>query len=336
MRTLAVIVACCMAACPAAVTAADAGLAVKGVRYFSYPGFTRIVFETEAAAPYVITRASDGRSLYFSSYGGAFSLKAPQLPVVNDGVVKGLEYRQEGDHRAIIINLAPAAGDSKDFVLRGPDRIVVDILRGMAVAPPGKTGGRAPVIVLDPGHGGPQPGLVTGSGVEKTAALELALAVRKALRRGGAKLSVLMTREQDQSPGPDERAAAANAAEPLAFISIHLAPGAASRVFILDPDEGRPVTGAVTGDFLGFDAVSEQQAQWGTQQAEFAQESGKLGRAVLRELTGSQAAEPDQAPLLLLRSVAAAAVLVEVGTGQSRAQAAEAISRGIERYVREK
>lgn len=337
MRAIAFIVACCMAAFPAAAAAGEAGLAVKGVRFFSYPGFTRIVFETETAASYVITRAGDGRSLYFSSYGGPFSLKAPQLPAVNDGVVKGLEFRHEGDHRAIIINLAPAAGESKDFVLRGPDRIVVDIMRGSTVTElPGRAADRPLLVVLDPGHGGSHAGVAAPGGTEKALALDLALAVRKALKRSGAKITVTLTRDQDAAPGPDERAAAANAARPAAFVSIHASQGTESRVFILDPDEGHAVNrgGSGSGDFLGFDAVSEQQqALWGSQQASYAQESGRLGRAVLRALTGQDTAEPVQAPLLQLRSVAAAAVLVEVGTGQSRTQTAEAIARGIEQYV---
>jgi N-acetylmuramoyl-L-alanine amidase len=194
-------------------------------------------------------------------------------------------------------------------------------------------------VVLDPGHGGRDPGLSLTGGAEKAQALDLALAVRRTLRRSGTKMTVILTREQDAAQGPDERAAAANAAEPAVFVSLHLSPGSESGVFILDPGESRSVAGTASGadDFLGFDAVSEQQhASWGSQQAAFAQPSGGLGRVLVRELTGRDTAEPDQAPLLLLRSVAAAAALVEVGAGQNRGQAAEAIARGIERYVREK
>ena len=339
MRTLAGIFCACIIIAAAAAGAEDAGLTVKGVRFFSYPGFTRIVFEAERAAPYVMTRSSDGRSLYFSSYGGPFTLSLSQLPVINDSVVQGLEQRMDGTQRAVIIHLTAAAGESKDFVLRGPDRIVLDVFRGAPAAIPAPAAeGRSTAIMLDPGHGGADPGISTAQGQEKLLTLELANALRRLLRRSGSTMTVRLTREKDVSVTADERAAAANSAEAQLFVSLHLNPGADSRVFLLDPDEGRTLSaGGVPGDFLGFDAVSEQQqSQWGTQQAAHAQESGKLGRAIIRTMTGKGASEPDQAPILVLRPVAAAAVLVEVGADQNRAKAVEAIAKGIEQYVRER
>ena len=337
MRTLAGILCACVIVIAATAVAEEPGLAVKGIRFFSYPGFTRIVFEIERAAPYVMTRSGDGRSLYFSSYGGTFVLAAPQLPAINDGVVKGLEKRQDGTQHAVVIHLAPAAGESKDFVLRGPDRIVLDVFRGTPAVPAPSAG--KTVIAIDPGHGGMQDsGIVTDQGLEKALALDLANSLRRALRRAGVPFSVVLTRERDVTVTADERAAAANAAEAKLFVSIHLAPGPDSRVFLLDPDEGRTIAAAgVPSDFLGFDAVSEQQQlQWGTQQAEHAQDSGVLGRAIARALTGRDTAEPDQAPVLVLKPVSAAAVLVEVGVEKDRTGAVEAIVKGIEQYARDR
>jgi len=339
MRTIAGILCALLIAGPAGVVAADKGLTVKGVRYFTYPGFTRIVFETEEAAPYVLTRSGDGKTLYFSSYGGPFVLRPSQLPSINDGVVKGMELRQEGGQRSIIITLGPAAGDAKDFVLRGPDRIVVDVHRGAApAAPPEAVTVKAPVVVIDAGHGGAEPGIVAGQGLEKALMLDLANAVRKQLKKTGAKMAVLLTREQDQTMTLDERAAFANAAGAVLFVSLHAAFGQDARVFILDPDEGQPSSssgGPV--DFLGYDAMSErQQRLWGTQQAGHAQESGRFGRALARAFSANGTAEPEQAPLALLRAVDSAAVLIETGMTVSRVKAAEAIAREIEHYVREK
>jgi N-acetylmuramoyl-L-alanine amidase len=319
--------------------AAEKGLAIKGVRFFSYSGFTRIVFEAEEAAPYVVTRPGDGRTLHFSSYGGPFTFKGTQLPVINDGVVKGMELRQDGEHRSLIITLGPAAGDFKDFVLRGPDRIVVDVLRGAAIAPlPESLVAKAPVIVLDPGHGGTETGIITGQGVEKVLMLELAVNIRRILRKSGTKMTVVLTREQDQTATLDERAAFANASGAFLFVSLHASKGSAGRVFILDPNEGNssPSAGR-SSDFLSFDASSEQhQMLWGTQQAGHSQESGRLGRDIARALAAQEGAEPAQAPLAQLKAVDSAAVLIEAGTAMSRGKAAEAIAKGIEQYVREK
>lgn len=327
---------CALLLVAASAAAADKGLVIKGVRYFSYAGFTRIVFEADEAAPYALTRSSDGRSLYFSSYGGPFVLKAQQLPQINDGAVKGMEQRQDRDSRAIIVTLGPAAGDVKDFVLRGPDRIVVDILRGTAL--PSPAGAKAPVVVLDAGHGGDATGIVTAQGTEKALALDLAHAVRKQLRKSATRMTVLLTREKDQALTADERAAFANAAGAFLFVSFHAASGTQARVFILDPDEGQTSPSpAGRADFQGYDAQSErQQMLWGTQHARHAEESGRLGRGMARSLAGNATAEPEQAPLAQLKAVDAAAALVELGSGANRAGAADAISRGIEQYVREK
>jgi N-acetylmuramoyl-L-alanine amidase len=191
MRTIIGYLCACLVLLSPGAVAAEKGLAIKGVRYFSYSGFTRIVFEAEEAAPYVLTRSGDGRTLHFSSYGGPFTTTVAQFPVINDGVVKSIELRQDGAHRSLLITLGPAAGDAKDFVLRGPDRIVVDVLRGAAIATPAEAPeGKASVIVLDPGHGGSETGIVTGQGMEKALMLELAISIRRILKKSGTRMTV--------------------------------------------------------------------------------------------------------------------------------------------------
>jgi N-acetylmuramoyl-L-alanine amidase len=337
MRIHAAIVCACVLAGSLTATAAEKGVTVSGVRHFSYPGFTRVVLEIEAAAPYVITKTGDGKTLSFSAYSGPLVVAPDRLPVIQDGVVKQLEARQDGERKVLAIVLAPSAGDFKDFVLRSPDRIVIDIQRGGA-APAAAAEGNAPVIMLDPGHGGSQNGIPSGRDMEKTATLEIAKTVRAILRKSPVKMNVLVTRESDLPLAPDERSAAANAAGATLFVSLHLGRDSVDRVFILDPDEGQAVTsGAGPSDFLGFDAVNEQQQTlWATQQAQHAPESGRLGRMIVRSLTGRDEAEPEQAPLALLRAVDAPATLVECGAGQDHARTAEKVARGIEQYVREK
>jgi len=151
-------------------------------------------------------------------------------------------------------------------------------------------------------------------------------------------MTVLLTREKDQAMTLDERAAFANAAGAILFVSLHAALGQDARVFILDPDEGQTQSSSGgPSDFLGYDAMSEQQQmRWGTQQARHAQASGRLGRSMARALTASENAEPEQAPLAQLKAVDAAAVLIETGMTASRGKAAEIIVREIEQYVREK
>ncbi len=339
MRTLTAFIVLAFLSSPAGIGAADKGLTVKSVRFSTYASFTRIVFEVEAAAPYVLTRSQDGRSIMLGSYEGPLVLKSP-LPMIRDGVIAGMEPWEEGGRTYAVIRLDAAAGEVKDFTLRGPDRIVLDIAKSGAAAPPtqpAERGNRPFVVVLDPGHGGKDAGLLTGQGIEKSVALELALAVRKILHKSD-RLKLVLTREKDQSLTLDERSALANAAGASVFVSIHAAPGAEARVYIQDivDDTGALASQAkpVSGDFLGYEAESEQQALiWGRQQAFHALQSGVLGRRIARQLAGRDTAEPFQAPLAGLKAVDAAAVMIEVGMQQDRARAAENIAGGIEQYV---
>ena len=320
-------------AIPAAASAAEKGLTIKAVRSFSYTAFTRIVFELEAAAPYVLTRSADGRSLLLSAFDGPCAVKSA-LPPVRDGVIAGMESKEEAGKLFVVIRLDAAAGEVKDFVLRGPDRIVLDVARGTAQAAPVSADAQV-VVVLDPGHGGRDTGIVSAQAEEKAVNLDLAQAIRKLLQRD-KQLKVVLTRDRDTAATLDERAAAANAAGAAVFVSLHAGPGTESRVYIQDPEEdlGAQTARPENRDFLGYETGSEQQENlWGRQQASHTKESGALGRALARELAGNPAAEPVQAPLAGLKAVDAAAVLVEIGLEQDRSRAAEAVAKGIEQYV---
>jgi N-acetylmuramoyl-L-alanine amidase len=323
---------------PVSLGASEKGLTVKGVRYSTYTAFTRIVFEVEGAAPYVLTRSQDGHSIMLSSYEGPFVLKS-SLPMIHDSVVTGMEPWEEAGRTYVVVRLDASAGQVKDFTLRGPDRIVIDIAKTGNATLPVPASGHPIVIVLDPGHGGKDMGLLTGQGIEKNIDLELAFAVRKILlQHNPDRFKVVLTRDRDMSLTLDERAALANSAGESIFVSIHSAPADGTRVFIqdlVDETAGSTVQNQpVSGDFIGYESESEQRDMtWGSQQAVHAEQSGVLGRKIARLLTGNGSAEPVQAPLAGLKAVDAAAVMVEVGMGQDRARAAEAIAGGIDQYV---
>lgn len=318
---------------PMAAKAAEKGLIVKGVRSSTYAVFTRIVFEVEAAGPYVLTRSADGRSLLLSSYEGPFTIKAP-LSLVRDSVIAGVEAHEEGGRMYAMIRLDAAAGGVKDFTLRSPDRIVIDIAKGALPVAPVQTGDRPLIIVLDPGHGGKDTGILTAEGLEKTFDLEVALAVRTLLQKN-ERYKVVMTRDKDQAVSLDERAAVANAAGASVFVSIHAAANATANIYIEDLSEESGVPDhPKSNDFLGFEAENEQQELiWGKQQAAHLQKSGELGRRMARQLGGNAAAEPVQAPLAELKAVDAPAVMIEISMARDRAQAAGEIARGVEQYV---
>lgn len=77
----------------------------------------------------------------------------------------------------------------------------------------------AKTIVLDPGHGGNDPGAVNGSRKESNDALRLGLAVQKLLEAQGQK--VIMTRTTDEAIKIVNRCALANGAKADLFVSLH-------------------------------------------------------------------------------------------------------------------
>jgi N-acetylmuramoyl-L-alanine amidase len=82
--------------------------------------------------------------------------------------------------------------------------------------PPGR-----PLVVIDPGHGGHDPGSSARNGaVEKTVALALARTIRDTLLRTGA-VRVALTRDDDHWRGLATRREAARALDPVLFLSIH-------------------------------------------------------------------------------------------------------------------
>jgi N-acetylmuramoyl-L-alanine amidase len=339
MRQFVGLLFCLFLALPGASLSAQKGLAIKGVRYFSYPTFTRIVLEIESAGPYVLTKDQDGRRLIFTAYEGPLALKAQQMPLINDGVVKAIEGKEDGGRQFIFITLDFAAGEVKDFVLRNPDRVVLDVSRGSKGPPVPSSGKKTAIIMLDPGHGGKDRGLVFVQGQEKSLTLELARAVKRLVAKKESGLSIALTREKDQSLSLDERAVIANSAGAEIFLSLHAGSGKDMRVYVLGLDsQPRPV--AVSGgrrDFIGFETENEQQNMfWGRQQAAHTQESNGLGRRIIQQMTGRPDAEPIQAPVAALEAVDAAAVVVEIGAELDRTRMAAAIIKGIEQYVREK
>lgn len=76
-------------------------------------------------------------------------------------------------------------------------------------------------IVIDPGHGGDDPGAVTASGLtEKNLALDIGLRLRDLLK--AASFAVRMTREEDQTVPLAQRVVFANQTKSDLFVSIHL------------------------------------------------------------------------------------------------------------------
>lgn len=79
-------------------------------------------------------------------------------------------------------------------------------------------------LVLDPGHGGKDPGAVSKDGktLEKNFTLDIALKLEKLIKQAYPELKVILTRRDDRFISLDERAQIANRNNADLFISIHI------------------------------------------------------------------------------------------------------------------
>ena len=90
-----------------------------------------------------------------------------------------------------------------------------------AQALPAQSAYTGPVIVLDPAHGGTDPGARGQNGpIEKDVVLQFARVARVELVRQGYR--VVMTRDDDSNPSYDDRAAFANSYHDAIFITLHI------------------------------------------------------------------------------------------------------------------
>jgi N-acetylmuramoyl-L-alanine amidase len=80
-----------------------------------------------------------------------------------------------------------------------------------------------PAIVIDPGHGGRDPGKPAGEQLEKTWTLQVSLALAEELRRRG--WPVVLTRTDDTTLTLTERSELANREPRRAFVSLHFNSG---------------------------------------------------------------------------------------------------------------
>lgn len=140
---------------------------------------------------------------------------APSQSVQRGGLER---VRLATPNARVVLDLQQGAS-GRVFYLTDPYRIVIDVQRRQDA-----TVNRHPLVVLDPGHGGSEPGAANDQYglVESQLALALAEATAERLVEIMPQARVLLTRTADVDLSLEERCALANAMEADAFVSIHL------------------------------------------------------------------------------------------------------------------
>jgi N-acetylmuramoyl-L-alanine amidase len=114
---------------------------------------------------------------------------------------------------------------------------ILALLLAFALPPKG-AGGGVQVIVIDPGHGGKDPGCLGNTHKEKDISLAVALKLGKYLEENLKNIKVIYTRKTDVFVELEDRALVANKAKADLFISIHCN-AAGKPVLIKDPKTGK-------------------------------------------------------------------------------------------------
>jgi N-acetylmuramoyl-L-alanine amidase len=221
---------------------------VKEVRHWSYPDYTRVVIELTGEValrntPQLLPPAQDRPQRLYLDLDGVWvgTLFAQGLPV-GDGLLRGVRIGQNTERAARVVLDLQNYSRHRVLTLSHPDRLVIDVYgsrsdstpRGDAMphvgaAPPPRATEPPQLpadlrvlqtVVLDPGHGGSDPGAIGVGGLrEKDVTLRLALALRPKLEARG--FSVVMTRNGDRTLSLEERTAIAEGSRGDVFVSLH-------------------------------------------------------------------------------------------------------------------
>jgi N-acetylmuramoyl-L-alanine amidase len=233
--------------CWALPQSAGAETIARGIRIGVNGGITRVVLDLSAPVSFHVFALADPYRIVLDLPDIAWRVPAGTA-LRKGGLVAGLRYGhyQQGNAR-VVLDLKGPGVVGKSFLLPaakgyGP-RLVIDIRATSRQAflaarkpPPVPTARRdeipktvmpkrqpaqKPLVVIDPGHGGVDPGAIGISGVfEKRVTLAVAKQIRKAVRALGRQ-RVRLTRDRDAFISLRGRVALARTAGADLFVSIH-------------------------------------------------------------------------------------------------------------------
>ncbi len=226
--------------------AADKAL-LTGVRFLSSKTYTRVTMDLSREAKYETHSLKEDNAkglpprIYVDIMGARLATSSKEPVQVQDGLLRQVRIGQFSDSVVRVVLDMNSLRDHNVFLLADPYRVVIDILgqngagspasagRSHARAPSDKgnhSGAPAPVgirkIVLDPGHGGKDPGAIGVGGVaEKDIVLSVAKKLAAKLKKEMG-IQVVLTRNDDRFVPLEDRTAIANAEDADLFISLHM------------------------------------------------------------------------------------------------------------------
>ena len=356
---------------------AASGTLLGPPRYGVHGGYTRVAVNVPAGVPYEF--AVDGEN-FIVLFGAA---RAEPYTLTPEGAqLSSLGYARVGDGEALALIVGttyPLAADGQGFEIgtleaesgevlyidfgpakRGPRVAKLADLAVERLAAVKRPASVQKTVVIDPGHGGYDPGAVSDFVVEKDLVLGVGLLLKGALEARG--IRVEMTRDDDTFVELEDRARFAVPSEHNLFISLHAnatetagAEGIETWVFG-EPQDGALIDLAVLengGGEVGRARTEQAQAAVASIDGDLLREENLSYSTALAEtvqddligLTGSQNRGVKHNYFVVIRDARVPAVLVELGfvdhpvEGPKLAEAdyqemlASALADGIEAFL---
>ncbi|GAH29103.1 unnamed protein product [marine sediment metagenome] len=345
------------------------------VRSYSHPDKTRVVIDLSEKTEFRADKLINPDRIFIDIMGSIAKLEDTSKQIkIDDGVVKTVRTAQFNQEITRVVFDLYQKARYELFSLIEPDRVVIDIFKSgeesaitetLPAKPEEKpapgpeiTGKR--VVIIDPGHGGKDPGAIGPTGLkEKEVTLGIALYLEKLLK--GAGISTYLTRSKDEFIYLENRTSFANRKNGFIFVSLH-----ANSVLNHRPSAQGIETFVLSSKYIGASArdVADREniasrahpeldtdlaliiadleesanIKYSLDFAEIVQE--KLVKYLKLEDRGVK-----QAPFVVLKGANMVAVLVEVGfisnpkeekllkTNKFRENAAQALFEAIKYYI---
>jgi len=205
------------------------------VRSYSHPDKTRVVIDLSEKTEFRADKLINPDRIFIDIMGSIAKLEDTSKQIkIDDGVIKTVRTAQFNQEITRVVFDLYQEAKYELFSLIEPDRVVIDIFKSGEEATisetlptkseekpapgPEITGKR--VVIIDPGHGGKDPGAIGPTGLkEKEVTLGIALYLEKLLK--GVGIPTYLTRSKDEFVYLENRTNFANQKNGFIFVSLH-------------------------------------------------------------------------------------------------------------------
>jgi len=210
----------------------DERVEIHSIRYFTHPTYTRIVIDVGELREYIYNRLKSPDRIYVDIYQAKLNpLLHEKIILVQADYLSQIRVAQKTNSTVrIVADMDLDISSFRVWHLPDPFRIIIDIHPSKFYRPSQPTSKNISIIrqlglgvqrvVIDPGHGGKDPGCIGKNGtMEKDVVLTISRLLKTLLEKEG--LEVILTRGSDIFLPVENRTVIANQKQADLFISIH-------------------------------------------------------------------------------------------------------------------